>query len=53
MSLNNISILLVEDHRQLAQTIVEFLEETGALVDYAGDGRLARALVSEHDYDLS
>ncbi len=52
MSLNNISILLVEDHRQLAQTIVEFLEETGALVDYAGDGNLARTLLSEHHYDL-
>jgi DNA-binding response OmpR family regulator len=52
MSLNNISVLLVEDHRQLAQTIVEFLEETGALVDYAGDGNLARTLLSEHHYDL-
>ena len=52
MSLTNISILLVEDHRQLAQTIVEFLEETGALVDYAGDGNLARTLLSEHHYDL-
>jgi DNA-binding response OmpR family regulator len=52
MSLNNISILLVEDHRELAQTIVEFLEETGAVVDYAGDGKLARNLLSEHHYDI-
>lgn len=52
MPLSNISILLVEDHRQLAHTIVEFLEETGALVDYAGDGNLARTLLSEHHYDI-
>lgn len=52
MPLSNISILLVEDHRQLAHTIVEFLEETGALVDYAGDGHLARTLLSEHHYDI-
>lgn len=52
MPLKNISILLVEDHRQLAQTIVEFLEETGATVDYAGDGNLARQLLREHHYDI-
>lgn len=52
MPLKNLSILLVEDHRQLAQTIVEFLEESGAAVDYAGDGNLARQLLREHHYDL-
>lgn len=52
MPLRNISILLVEDHRQLAQTVVEFLEETGATVDYAGDGNLARELLREHHYDI-
>jgi DNA-binding response OmpR family regulator len=53
MPLKNISVLLVEDHRQLAQTVVEFLEEeTGATVDYAGDGNLARTLLREHHYDI-
>lgn len=52
MPLKNISILLVEDHRQLAQTVLEFLEETGAAVDYAGDGSLARTLLREHHYDI-
>ncbi|MCK5887811.1 MULTISPECIES: response regulator transcription factor [Alcanivorax] len=46
------SILLVEDHRQLAQTVVEFLEQEGATVDYAGNTSLARELVQEHHYDL-
>ncbi|MCG8393046.1 MAG: response regulator transcription factor [Pseudomonadales bacterium] len=46
------SILLVEDHRQLAQTVLEYLEQQGATVDYAGNTRLARELVQEHHYDL-
>jgi len=48
----NLSIILVEDHRQLAQTVVEFLEQEGATVDYAGNTSLARELVQEHHYDL-
>tara|TARA_R100000750_G_scaffold2340_1_gene2022 strand:+ start:1710 stop:2408 length:699 start_codon:yes stop_codon:yes gene_type:complete len=48
----NLSILLVEDHRQLAQTVLEYLEQEGASVDYAGNTRLARELVQEHHYDL-
>lgn len=50
--MENLSILLVEDHRQLAQTVVEFLEQEGATVDYAGNTSLARELVQEHHYDL-
>ena len=50
--MENWSILLVEDHRQLAQTVLEFLEQQGATVDYAGDTRLARELVQQHHYDL-
>ena len=50
--MKNLSVLLVEDHRQLAQTVVEFLEQEGALVDYASDTTLARTLVQEHHYDI-
>ena len=50
--MENLSILLVEDHRQLAQTVLEYLEQQGASVDYAGDTRLARELVQQHHYDL-
>ena len=50
--MENLSIILVEDHRQLAQTVVEFLEQEGATVDYAGNTSLARELVQEHHYDL-
>ena len=51
-SLKNLSVLLVEDHRQLAQTVPEYQEEEGATVDYAGDAHLARELLREHHYDL-
>ena len=51
-SLKNLSLLLVEDHRQLAQSVLEYLEQQGALVEYAGDGRLARELLREHHFDL-
>ena len=51
-ALKNLSLLLVEDHRQLAQTVLEFLEQEGAAVDYAGDAQLARQLLREHHYDL-
>lgn len=50
--MKNLSVLLVEDHRQLAQTVVEYLEQEGALVDYASDTTLARSLVREHHYDI-
>ncbi len=49
--MKNLSVLLV-DHRHLAQTVVEFLEQEGALVDYASDTTLARTLVQEHHYDI-
>jgi len=32
--------------------VVEFLEQEGALVDYASDTTLARTLVQEHHYDI-
>lgn len=52
ISLKNLSILLVEDHRQLAQSVLEYLEQQGAIVEYAGDGRLAKELLREHHFDL-
>ena len=45
------NVLLVEDDRDLAQNVGEFLESSGHQVDYANDGLLARRLCSEHRYD--
>ena len=45
------SILLVEDHRDLAETISMALESAGFAVDHAADGSEALRLVTEHEFD--
>ena len=45
------SVLLVEDHAELAATTGEFLELCGYIVDYASDGTSGLNLASENDYD--
>lgn len=50
--LKNLSILLVEDHRQLAQAVVEYLEQCGAVVDYAADTVQARSLIKANLYGV-
>lgn len=45
------NVLLVEDDRDLAANVGEFLESSGHRVDYATDGLLARRLCSENRYD--
>ena len=37
-AINNVRVLLVEDHLDLAETVTDFLESMGCLVDYAADG---------------
>ena len=44
-------VLLVEDHRPLAQTTTSFLESEGFEVDYAADGLSALNIASTNNYD--
>ena len=44
-------VLLVEDDRDLAANLGEFLESAGHQVDYANDGLRAQRLCSENRYD--
>lgn len=44
-------VLLVEDHRPLAQTTTSFLEAEGFEVDYAADGLSALNIASSNVYD--
>ena len=37
-SIKNVRVLLVEDHQDLAETVIDFLETMECLVDYAADG---------------
>jgi len=45
------SVLLVEDHRTLAESIGAYLEATGFVVDYAADGLSALHLAVTNTYD--
>jgi DNA-binding response OmpR family regulator len=47
----NATILLVEDHDDLAATIGAYLESAGYACDYAADGAIALNLLEENDYD--
>ncbi len=50
--LQNLNILLVEDHHDLASTVIEFLESMGASVDYAADGMTAMHVAKQADFDV-
>ncbi|MBV9681117.1 MAG: response regulator transcription factor [Solirubrobacterales bacterium] len=45
-------VLLVEDHRELAETIATVLRREGLAVDVAFDGRQALAQTGVYDYDV-
>jgi DNA-binding response OmpR family regulator len=51
-NLANPSILLVEDHRDLAATIGDELEARGYTMDFAADGASALGLAMTQHYDL-
>jgi DNA-binding response OmpR family regulator len=46
------SLLLIEDHRDIAESIVDFLEPRGYAVDYAADGITGLHLAVTHSYDV-
>lgn len=50
--LQNLNILLIEDHRDLASTVIEFLESMGASVDYAADGMTAMHVAKQAEFDV-
>jgi DNA-binding response OmpR family regulator len=49
---NNATILLVEDHDDLAASIGDYLESTGFAMDFAADGAIALNLLEENPYDV-
>ena len=46
------TVLLVEDHRDIAEMVVEFLEQQGYAVDFAADGVTGLHLAVTNDYDV-
>ncbi|HSN72996.1 MAG TPA: response regulator transcription factor [Steroidobacteraceae bacterium] len=49
---DNAAILLIEDHRDIAEMIYESLEARGYTVDYAGDGLSGLELATSNEYDV-
>jgi DNA-binding response OmpR family regulator len=50
--IRRINLLLVEDHRDIAESIVDFLEPRGYAVDYAADGVTGLHLAVTNTYDV-
>jgi DNA-binding response OmpR family regulator len=46
------SLLLIEDHRDIAESILDFLEPRGYAVDYAADGITGLHLAVTNPYDV-
>lgn len=51
LTVDNATVLLVEDHRSLAETVLDFLTNVGFEVDYAADGLSGLHLASSNAYD--
>jgi len=51
-SIENTRILLIEDHKDLAETVVDFLETMGCIVDYAADGLSGLHLARTQRFDI-
>ena len=45
-------ILVIEDHRDIAENIGDYLEPKGHALDYAADGVTGLHLAATHDYDV-
>ncbi len=52
MAMSNATILLVEDHADLAATVGDELESRGYIMDFAADGASALGLATTQNYDL-
>jgi len=50
--LDKLHILLIEDHLDLAETVVDFLESMGAIVDFAADGMTGLHLARQERFDI-
>ncbi|MGY6630297.1 MAG: response regulator transcription factor [Wenzhouxiangella sp.] len=48
---SNATVLLVEDHDDLAASVGDYLEAAGFAMDYAADGAIALNLLEENPYD--
>ncbi|GAA6137634.1 response regulator transcription factor [Arenicella sp. 4NH20-0111] len=49
---NNTRVLIVEDHKDIAEMLYDYFERRDYELDYASDGRVGFNLASQNDYDV-
>lgn len=48
----NTRVLIIEDHKDIAEMLYDYFERRDYELDYASDGRMGFNLASENDYDI-
>ncbi|MDG1904843.1 MAG: response regulator transcription factor [Arenicella sp.] len=49
---NNTRILIIEDHRDIAEMLYDYFERRDYELDYASDGRMGFNLANQNEYDV-
>ena len=49
---NNTRVLIIEDHKDIAEMLYDFFERRNYELDYASDGRMGFNLASNNEYDI-
>ena len=49
---NNTRVLIIEDHKDIAEMLYDFFERRDYELDYASDGRVGFNLASQNEYDI-
>lgn len=49
---NNVRILIIEDHKDIAEMLYEYFERRDYELDYASDGRMGFNLANQNEYDV-
>jgi len=49
---NNTRVLIIEDHKDIAEMLYDYFERRDFELDYASDGRMGFNLASQNDYDI-
>lgn len=49
---NRIRVLIIEDHKQIAEMLYDYFERRDYELDYASDGRMGFNLANQNEYDI-
>lgn len=49
---NNTRVLIIEDHKDIAEMLYDYFERRDYELDYASDGRMGFNLASQNEYDI-